>query len=59
MKKKGTKKRGRLVAKPAAPGEPAKNVFGCMAGTVKIVGDIEAPVLPARAWNALTRRRRA
>ena len=58
MKKKGTKKKGRFVAKLAVPGEPAKNVFGCMAGTVKIVGDIEASVLPARAWNALTRRRR-
>jgi len=28
------------------------NVFGCMAGTAEIVGDIEAPVVPPRAWKA-------
>jgi hypothetical protein len=27
-------------------------VFGCMIGTAEIIGDIEAPVVPARAWQA-------
>ncbi|MGH7277980.1 MAG: hypothetical protein ACREJG_04760 [Candidatus Rokuibacteriota bacterium] len=30
-----------------------RDVFGCMAGTADIVGDIQAPVLPARAWKAV------
>ena len=44
-------KKGRPVAKlvPADDAEP--DVFGCMAGTADIVGDVEAPVLPVRAWK--------
>lgn len=38
-------KKGKPVAKLVPPDEPAKDVFGCMAGTAKIVGDVESPVL--------------
>jgi prevent-host-death family protein len=46
-------KKGKPVAKLVPADEPAADVFGCMAGTGKIVGDIEAPVFPAKAWNAV------
>lgn len=45
-------KKGRPVAKLVPVDEPAAGIFGCMAGKIKIVGDVEAPVLPARMWNA-------
>jgi prevent-host-death family protein len=45
-------KKGRAVAKLVPPDAPATDVFGCMAGTAKIVGDVEAPVFPAEAWEA-------
>ena len=51
-------KKGRAVAKLVPPDAPATDVFGCMAGTARIVGDIQAPVVPAEAWEALGRRRR-
>jgi prevent-host-death family protein len=56
-------KKGRPVAKLVPPDTPAADVFGCLAGTARIVGDIEAPVVPATAWTAAgaprARRRRA
>src|SRR5207244_6950755 len=39
-------KKGKPVAKLVPPDEPRKDVFGCMAGTIKILGDVESPVLP-------------
>jgi len=48
-------KKGRPVAKLVPPDAPATDVFGCMAGTARIVGDIEAPVLTAEAWKAMGR----
>ena len=45
-------KKGRPVAKLVPPDEPANDVFGCMAGSARIVGDIEAPVLAAQTWQA-------
>ena len=51
-------KKGRVVAKLVPPDEPAAEVFGCMAGTARIVGDIEAPVASAEAWEALGASRR-
>jgi antitoxin (DNA-binding transcriptional repressor) of toxin-antitoxin stability system len=48
-------KKGRPVAKLVPPDAPAADVFGCMAGTARIVGDIEAPVLTAEAWTAIGR----
>ena len=44
-------KKGRPVAKLV----PA-DVFGCMAGTARITGDVEAPVLGAAEWEAVGRR---
>ncbi len=41
------------------PARPSKarglRVFGCMSGTARIVGDVEAPVLDAKAWDAIGR----
>jgi prevent-host-death family protein len=50
-------KKGRPVAKLVPPDAPATDVFGCMAGTARIVGDVEAPVLAADTWRAIGRRR--
>jgi prevent-host-death family protein len=48
-------KKGRPVAKLVPPDAPVTDVFGCMAGTARLAGDVEAPVLPAGAWKAVTR----
>ena len=48
-------KKGRPVAKLVPADTPAVDVFGCMAGTARIVGDVEAPVLGANAWDAIGR----
>ncbi|MGH7319951.1 MAG: type II toxin-antitoxin system Phd/YefM family antitoxin [Candidatus Rokuibacteriota bacterium] len=45
-------KKGRPVAKLVPPDEPTTDVFGCMAGTAEIVGDVEAPVVSVRAWKS-------
>ena len=45
-------KRGRPVAKLVPLDAPATDVFGCMAGSARIVGDLEAPVVAAGAWRA-------
>ncbi len=45
-------KKGVPVAKLIPADERPADVFGCMAGTAEVVGDVEAPVLPARAWKA-------
>ena len=45
-------KKGRPVAKLVPADASTADVFGCMAGTAKIVGDIEAPVVPTKAWHA-------
>jgi len=50
-------KKGRAVAKLVPPDTDAPDVFGCMAGTARIVGDVEAPAFPARDWHALTGKR--
>ena len=39
-------KKGRPVAKLVPPDEPKRSIFGCMADKIKIVGDVESPVLP-------------
>ncbi len=52
-------KKGRPVAKLVPPDEAATDVFGCMVGTARIVGDVEAPVLPADTWWAGGRKRAA
>ena len=45
-------KKGVPVAKLVPTGERQLDVFGCMAGTAEIRGDIETPVVPARSWKA-------
>lgn len=46
-------KRGRPVAKLVPPDERPDDVFGCLKGVIKIVGDIESPVVPPEDWKAL------
>jgi prevent-host-death family protein len=48
-------KKGRAVAKLVPVDTPAADVFGCMAGTARIVGDVEASVLGTKAWDAIGR----
>jgi prevent-host-death family protein len=45
-------KHGKPVAKLVAPDNPADDVFGFMAGKVKIVGDIVGPVTPLEDWES-------
>jgi len=49
-------KNGRPLAKLVPPDPPAPDVFGCMAGTARIVGDVEAPGLAADTWRWVGRR---
>ena len=51
-------KRGVPVAKlvPADPPQK-KDIFGCMRGTVEIVGDIEAPLYTDLEWKEFERQR--
>jgi prevent-host-death family protein len=46
-------KRGKPVAKLVPADRPASDVFGCLQGVVRIVGDIESPVVPPEDWEAL------
>jgi prevent-host-death family protein len=44
-------KRGKPVVK-VIPIRPEKDdIFGCMADEVQIIGDIESPVVPLKAWK--------
>jgi prevent-host-death family protein len=46
-------KKGRPVAKLVpAEGQP-EDIFGCLKDEIKIVGDIESPVVPLEDWDAL------
>ena len=45
-------KKGVPVAKLVPADAPTADVFGCMAGTAEILGDIEGPVVPIRMWKA-------
>jgi len=46
-------KRGKPVAKLVPADRVASDVFGCLQGVVRIVGDIESPVVPPEDWEAL------
>jgi len=46
-------KKGRPVAKLVPADPPATDVFGCMADSVRIVGDVEAPMVSPSDWNAI------
>ena len=44
-------KHGKPVAKLVPPDQAVDDVFGFMAGKVKIVGDIVGPVTPLSDWE--------
>ncbi len=46
-------KRGKPVAKLVPADKIPDDVFGCLKGVIKIVGDIESPVVPPEDWEAL------
>ena len=47
-------KNGRPVAKLVAAEKPGKDdIFGCLRGIIRIVGDIESPIEPPEAWECL------
>jgi prevent-host-death family protein len=46
-------KRGKPVAKLVPADDEAKNFIGRLEGIVRIVGDIESPVVPLEAWEVL------
>lgn len=46
-------KRGRPVAKLVPADTEGDDFIGRLVGVVKIVGDIESPVEPPEAWDAL------
>jgi hypothetical protein len=46
-------KKGRPVAKFASSDPPEEDFFGSLAGIIEIVEDIESPVEPPEAWEAL------
>jgi prevent-host-death family protein len=46
-------KNGKPVAKLVHADEPSDEVFGCLAGEIEILGDIESPILPAEDWDML------
>lgn len=45
-------KRGKPVAKLVPIEDAPRSVFGCMAGTAQIVGDLIAPVVDPDDWEA-------
>jgi prevent-host-death family protein len=44
-------KKGKPVAQLVPVDEPARDVFGCLAGELEIAGDILAPVAASSAWK--------
>jgi prevent-host-death family protein len=46
-------KRGRPVAKLVPAEEAPREFLGRLEGIVRVVGDIESPIEPLDAWNAL------
>jgi prevent-host-death family protein len=45
-------KRGRPMVKVMPAGNPARRFLGRLEGMVRIVGDIESPLEPLKAWEA-------
>jgi len=46
-------KRGKPVAKLVPADEVSRDFIGRLEGIVRIVGDIESPVVPPEAWKVL------
>jgi antitoxin (DNA-binding transcriptional repressor) of toxin-antitoxin stability system len=47
------RKRGKPVVKVVPAESKNDGLFGFMAGKFKIVGDIEAPLVPLRSWKII------
>ena len=48
-------KKGKPVAKLVPADDTPRSIFGCMVDKIKIIGDIESPVLPPMAqWDMVT-----
>jgi len=45
-------KKGRPVAKLVPAESQPEDIFGCLKDEIKIVGDIESPVVPWEDWDA-------
>jgi prevent-host-death family protein len=45
-------KHGKPVAKLVPAEKPADDIFGYMAGKVKIVGDVVGPITPLNHWES-------
>ena len=41
------------MAKLVPAESQVEDIFGCLRNEIKIVGDIEAPVVPLEDWDAL------
>jgi antitoxin (DNA-binding transcriptional repressor) of toxin-antitoxin stability system len=46
-------KRGTPVAKVVPVTSKKQDLFGFMAGELKIIGDIESPVIPLEEWEVM------
>jgi prevent-host-death family protein len=46
-------KRGKPVVKVVPVKSEKDDIFGCMADEVEIIGDIESPVVPLKAWKIM------
>lgn len=47
-------KRGKPIAKLVRPdAQTSYDIFGCMRGKLKIVGDVVSPVVPLEDWECL------
>ena len=44
-------KHGKPVAKLVPADRPGDDIFDCMAGKVKILGDIVSPITPEQDWE--------
>jgi prevent-host-death family protein len=44
-------KKGLAVAKLVPVEETERDIFGCLAGVIEIVGDIEAPLVEPGVWE--------
>jgi prevent-host-death family protein len=45
-------KKGKPVAQLVPVEEPARDVFGCLAGELEIAGDVTGPVIAPSAWKS-------
>jgi hypothetical protein len=55
MKKMAARKFRKPLPKAVPSESNEKDLFGFLAGEVKIIGDIESPVFPAKRWKKITK----